>query len=115
MMTLSTPIKTIPPVTGIQYLRCLRENGRARSLDTAFVYHIRRGDDRRRAGDAVRRPVTPRPARGSSRRPRARPSGRSGPRRAAAFEWREPWGSGAGTRARIASSYGNVLVVIETR
>src|SRR5438128_2624040 len=31
----------MPPVTGIQYLRCLRENGRARSFDTAFVYHTR--------------------------------------------------------------------------
>src|SRR3954469_5006753 len=34
MMTLRTPIRIMPPVTGIQYLRCLRENGRARSLDT---------------------------------------------------------------------------------
>jgi hypothetical protein len=36
------PIRIIPPVTGIQYLRCLRENGRARSFDTLFVYHTHR-------------------------------------------------------------------------
>ena len=36
-MMLMTPISTIPPVTGIQYLRCLRENGRARSFDTALI------------------------------------------------------------------------------
>ena len=36
-------MKIIPPVTVIQYLRCLRENGRARSFDTAFVYHTRPG------------------------------------------------------------------------
>lgn len=37
--TLMIPIKIIPPVTGIQYFRCLRENGRARSLDTPTLYH----------------------------------------------------------------------------
>ena len=35
--TLITPSSSMPPVTGIQYFRCLRENGRARSLDTTIV------------------------------------------------------------------------------
>ena len=35
--TFIAPISSMPPVTGNQYRRCLRENGRARSLDTANV------------------------------------------------------------------------------
>jgi hypothetical protein len=34
---LMPPMITMPPVTGIQYRRCLRENGAARSLDTPYV------------------------------------------------------------------------------
>lgn len=34
---LMSPIRIIPPVTGIQVRRCLRENGRARSFGTTPV------------------------------------------------------------------------------
>src|SRR6185436_16806820 len=33
------PIRIMPPVTGIQYFLCLRENGRARSFATSDAYH----------------------------------------------------------------------------
>jgi hypothetical protein len=35
--TLMAPIRIIPPVTGSQYRRCLRENGAARSFATLNV------------------------------------------------------------------------------
>ena len=38
-VTLIAPISSMPPVTGNQYRRCLRENGAARSFDTSTVYH----------------------------------------------------------------------------
>src|SRR5262245_11848388 len=67
-MTLMTPMRIIPPVTGIQYLRCLRENGRARSLDTPSSSMTGARD----VPGAVRERTSPQPFRSATPRARLR-------------------------------------------